>query len=89
LFPLCPWDERQGFRQTGKDGIKQRQLEGITLAKKRGAYKGRKPSLTQVQADQLRSRAKAGEPKSKLAREYGISRETLYAYLRVGSSDQQ
>ncbi len=70
------------FSEFERSIIKQRQKEGITLAKKRGAYKGRKPSLNQVQAKQLRARAQAGEKKAVLAREFGISRETLYAYLR-------
>ena len=58
--------------------IRERQLEGIALAKARGAYKGRKPSLTPGQAETLRARAAAGEPKAGLAREFGISRQTLY-----------
>ena len=58
--------------------IRERQLEGIALAKARGAYKGRKPSLTPGQAEALRAR---GEPKAGLAREFGISRQTLYSYL--------
>jgi len=61
--------------------IRERQLEGIALAKARGAYKGRKPSLTAGQAEVLRARAAAGEPKAALAREFGISRQTLYSYL--------
>jgi transposase-like protein len=32
---------------------------------------------------QLRQRADSGEAKSALAREFGISRETVYQYLRV------
>ncbi|HCB56517.1 MAG TPA: transposase, partial [Arthrobacter bacterium] len=36
-------------------------------------------------AGELRKRAGAGEQKSALAREFGISRETLYQYLRIGS----
>jgi len=52
------------------------------LAKQRGAYRGRKKSLLPQQALQLRQRANAGEKKSALAREYGISRETVYQYLR-------
>jgi DNA invertase Pin-like site-specific DNA recombinase len=63
--------------------IKERQREGITLAKKSGVYKGRKPSLTPEQAEQLRSRVAAGEKKAALAREFGISRETLYQYAPV------
>jgi len=63
--------------------ILERQREGIAAAKKRGAYTGRKPALTTEQARQLRQRAVAGERKSALAKEYGISRETVYAYLRA------
>jgi DNA-binding phage protein len=32
---------------------------------------------------ELRQRASTGEQKAKLAREFGISRETLYQYLRT------
>lgn len=62
--------------------IRERQKEGIYLAKQRGAYRGRKKSLSHDQIADLRKRVKKGEKKSKLAREYGISRETLYQYLR-------
>ncbi len=64
--------------------IRERQREGIALAKKRGAYRGRKKTLLPERANELRQRAAAGENKAKLAREYGISRETLYQYLKVG-----
>lgn len=60
----------------------ERQREGIAKAKARGGYKGRKPSLTPEQVVQLRQRALAGERKAALAREFKVSRETLYAYLR-------
>jgi DNA invertase Pin-like site-specific DNA recombinase len=63
--------------------ILERQREGITAAKARGAYTGRKPALTAEQAQQLRERAQAGERKSVLAKEFGISRETVYSYLRL------
>jgi DNA invertase Pin-like site-specific DNA recombinase len=62
--------------------IRERQREGIALAKQRGAYRGRKKALSLERVDELRRRANAGEQKAKLAREYGISRETLYQYLR-------
>lgn len=64
--------------------IRERQREGIALAKRRGAYRGRKKSLNAEQTDQLIKRAAAGEPKAVLARELGISRGTLYQYLRDG-----
>jgi len=62
--------------------IKERQREGIAQAKKRGAFKGRKKSLSQAEVDELRQRIAAGMSKSQAAREYGISRQTLYQYLR-------
>jgi DNA invertase Pin-like site-specific DNA recombinase len=62
--------------------ILERQREGIAAAKQRGVYTGRKPALTVDQAQQLRERAAAGERKSALAKEFGISRETVYSYLR-------
>jgi DNA invertase Pin-like site-specific DNA recombinase len=65
--------------------ILERQREGIAAAKRRGAYTGRKPALTAEQADQLRERAAVGERKSLLAKEFGISRETVYSYLRTSA----
>ena len=66
--------------------IRERQREGIALAKQRGAYRGRKPALNRAQATELRRRAEAGEPKAALAREFRISRATLYEYLRASES---
>jgi DNA invertase Pin-like site-specific DNA recombinase len=62
--------------------IKERQMEGIALAKKRGAYKGRKAVLSQEQVDEIKARVSRGDKKSHIARAFGISRETLYQYLR-------
>jgi hypothetical protein len=53
--------------------IRERQREGIALAKKRGAYRGRKKALPPEQVADLRQRAAAGEQKAALAREFGIS----------------
>lgn len=66
--------------------IKERQREGIALAKKRGAYRGRKKSLSNEQVAKLKSWVAAGQPKTQVAREFGISRETLYQYLRADGS---
>ena len=63
--------------------ILERQREGIALAKVRGAYKGRKPSLTAAQKAEIRSRVTMGEKKTALAQAYGVSRETIYQCLRV------
>lgn len=64
--------------QLERSMILERQREGIALAKAAGKYKGRKPSLTDDQADELTRRLDAGEPVAALAREYGVSRQTVY-----------
>lgn len=68
--------------QFERDLIRERQREGIALAKQRGVYRGRNRKLSAEQIPELAQRAAAGESKATLAREYGISRETLYQYLR-------
>jgi len=71
------------FAEFERSLIRERQREGIALAKQRGAYRGRKKALRAEQATELQRRVAAGEKKAKLAREFGISRETLYQYLRT------
>jgi len=63
--------------------IRERQREGIALAKQRGVYRGRKKALSDEAATELHRRVAAGEKKAQVAREFGISRETLYQYLRI------
>ncbi len=70
------------FAEFERTLLKERQREGIALAKKRGVYRGRKRSLSTEQIIQLKQRAEAGEKKAALAREFGISRDTVYQYLR-------
>lgn len=62
--------------------IKERQMEGIALAKKKGLYKGRKPSLSSEQVATIKPRLANGDTKTQIAKDLGISRETLYQYLR-------
>jgi DNA invertase Pin-like site-specific DNA recombinase len=62
--------------------IRERQREGIAIAKQRGAYRGRKKSLSEDKVSELKQRVAGGEQKATIARDLGISRETLYQYLR-------
>ncbi len=71
------------FAEFERTLIRERQREGIALAKQRGAYRGRKKALQPERVAELRQRVAAGEQKARLAREFGISRETLYQYLRT------
>jgi len=61
--------------------IRERQREGIALAKGRGAYKGRKP-VDKEKIEQAAAMIKDGIPKAEVARKIGISRATLYKYVK-------
>jgi DNA invertase Pin-like site-specific DNA recombinase len=56
----------------------ERQREGIAIAKTKGVYKGRKPSLSAEQADEVKRRLASGESAAALSREYDVSRATIY-----------
>lgn len=73
------------FAQFERELIRERQREGIELAKKAGAYTGRKRALTSEQAADLINRLIAGEGKSALARAFGVDRRTIYRYEARGS----
>jgi len=68
--------------------INERQREGIALAKAGGRYRGGTLKLSKERAAQLRTRVAAGEPKAALAREFGITRQTLYNYLAAAEPVQ-
>jgi DNA invertase Pin-like site-specific DNA recombinase len=71
------------FAQLERELIRERQREGIANAKREGKYVGRKPSLSPTRAAELRRRVADGDSKAALAREFGISRDTLYRYAPV------
>jgi DNA invertase Pin-like site-specific DNA recombinase len=65
-----------------RDMIRERQREGIQIAKAKGnVFKGRVRALSVEQEQELRKRASAGENKSALAREFGLTRASVYNYL--------
>lgn len=66
--------------------IRERQREGMAAAKAKGKQVGAKPKLTQEQVAEIRQRVAGGELKSDLAREYGVSRQTLYASLSAATA---
>jgi DNA invertase Pin-like site-specific DNA recombinase len=69
--------------QFERELIRERQREGIAIARREGKYRGRKPSLTPSRAAELRRRVADSDSKAALAREFGISRGTLYRYVPV------
>lgn len=62
--------------------ILERQREGIAIAKAKGVYKGRKPSLSKDRVAELHLRVSAGDATiAAIAREFKVSRTTLYKHL--------
>ena len=61
--------------------IRERQAEGIALAKKAGKYTGRPKALSEEQVADARRRVAAGEAKTAIAHDLGIGRSTLYRAL--------
>lgn len=74
------------FAQFERALIKERQKEGVQIAKAKGVYKGRKQEMTEERIAEIRERIEAGEPKAQIAKTMGISRDTLYRYTRVTST---
>ncbi|MDP9877817.1 DNA invertase Pin-like site-specific DNA recombinase [Variovorax boronicumulans] len=63
--------------------IKERQREGIAIAKTKGVYKGRKPSLDAQAIVTLKEMATSGVAKVDIAQALGISRASVYEYLKA------
>lgn len=71
------------FAEFERSLIRERQREGIALAKRAGVYRGRKPSLSGDDLAAIRQRVSAGEKKSALALEFGVTRQTIYNALEA------
>ena len=61
--------------------ILERQREGIALAKLHGKYKGGQPKLTAQQVEEIKALVNNRTPITQIARQYNISRRTVYNYL--------
>ena len=87
--PFSPSDTRTASGQAFLDMLgvfaefetnlrRERQLEGISAAKARGAYKGRKRSIDETGVRRLRSQ---GLGPTEIARQLGIGRASVYRAL--------
>lgn len=70
------------FAEFERNILKERQREGIEIAKAKGLYKGRRRALKLDQVIELNKKVEMGIPKARVAREFGISVVTLYEYLK-------
>lgn len=71
--------------QTERDKNRQRQAEGIAIAKAQGKYKGRKPiALDDDKMKIVKEMLESGATKQKVADAVGISKPTLYRMMHQG-----
>lgn len=61
--------------------IKERQLEGIKIAQEKGVKFGAKPKLDDTQVAQIQALVKSGSKIADVARQFKVTRPTIYRYL--------
>ena len=76
----CFLDMLSVFSEFETNLRRERQMEGIEKAKEKGVYKGRKPSIDVEKVKELRD---SGLGASKIAKELGIGRASVYRALEV------
>lgn len=69
------------FAEFERSLIGQRRKEGLEAARKRGKQIGRRKSLSDEDLSEIAQKLSKGISKSDLAKEYGVSRTTLYSAL--------
>jgi DNA invertase Pin-like site-specific DNA recombinase len=69
------------FAEFERNLIRERQAEGIALAKAKGKYV-QVPKLGAADVDQAQAMIDLGLPKTEVAERLGVSRQTLYAALK-------
>ncbi len=66
--------------------IKERQAEGIAVARRAGKYKGRKPKLSEDQKVAVRDLHAEGVGVSEIARRFNATRPLIYRVLNAGKA---
>lgn len=61
------------------------QMQGIDVARAKGSYTGRAKALTPEQVKDIKAQILLGIPKAKIARDFGVSRQTLYTAIKEAS----
>ena len=70
------------FAEFERSLIRERQREGIAIAKTNGKYQGRKKAVQADKREEIKKRVAIGEKQTALAKEFGVSRETIRQYLK-------
>jgi DNA invertase Pin-like site-specific DNA recombinase len=82
LFSELMLNMLASFAQFERCLSKERQKEGVQLAKAKGVYKGRPQEMNDERIAEIKRRVETGEAKATIAKSMGISRDTLYRYLK-------
>lgn len=82
LMSKLSYDMMKSFIHFFSQLAKERQRIGIDKAKKDGKYKGRQKKLNGMDIYFLKKEMETRKSKSQIAREFKISRFTLYRYLK-------
>lgn len=70
------------FAEFERSMIKERQREGIDIALKKGTKFGRTPVVTPEIAEKIKNCIENGETRTETAKQCGISRQSVYNYLK-------
>ncbi|MCP3940133.1 MAG: recombinase family protein, partial [Desulfobacteraceae bacterium] len=71
------------FAEFERSLIKERQIEGIAAAQKKGKHLGRAPALNDNEKKQIIEMVESRISKTDIAKQFGISRQTLYKVLKT------
>lgn len=63
--------------------IRERQKEGLAIARKAGKHMGRPRRLADDDVELLRRERERGVPVARIAKNFGLPRSTVYTYLKV------
>lgn len=66
--------------------LRERQREGIAIAKSKGKYKGRNPLKPHL-VEEIQSRRSRGDSIALISREMNVARTTVYKYLEDAETD--
>jgi DNA invertase Pin-like site-specific DNA recombinase len=69
--------------------IRERQREGIAIAKRKGVYKGSMLKLSQDNIEEMKRLVSTGVPVAKVCKQYKINRRTYYRYLKKDTKNSE
>jgi DNA invertase Pin-like site-specific DNA recombinase len=75
-----------GIAEMEQETRRERQAAGIAVAKKQAKYRGRKPGTTKAKPKRALTLRDKGLNAEEIAKSLGVSRNTVFRYLRTAKS---